>query len=138
VTWQRQGQLNLGTYTAHREDWELSKMVTGQSRVRWAINTFKPLKLAGTDRIVPALLQQGVEYLTTHLCRIFTACLERGYITIACRQIKVTFIPKPRKANYTKAKAYHPISLLSFMMKTMEKPMDSHIRDKILGLHPLH
>jgi hypothetical protein len=48
------------------------------------------------------------------------------------------FISKPRKANYTEAKAYFPISLLSFMLKMMEKLVDRHIRDEILRLHPLH
>jgi hypothetical protein len=102
------------------------------------INTFKPFKSAGTDETVPTLLQQGVDYLMTHLGRIFRACLARGYIPIAWRQVKVTFIPKPGKANYTNAKAYCPISLSSFMLKTKEKLVDRHIRNKILELHPLH
>ena len=93
-------------------------------------------KSAETDQIVPALLQQGVNYLMTHLCRILRACLARGYITTAWKQVKVTFIPKPRKAKYTEAKAYRPISLLSFMLKTMEKLVQRHIRDKILGAVP--
>ena len=50
----------------------------------------------------------------------------------------MTFIPKAGKANYTKAKAYHTISLSSFMLKMMEKLVDRHIRDEILGLRPLH
>jgi hypothetical protein len=101
------------------------------------ISTFKPFKSEGTDGIVTALLHQGVNHLTTHLCHIFTACLARGYIPKAWRQVKVTFIPKPGKANYTKAKAYCPISL-SFMLKTMEKLVDRHIKDEILGLRPIH
>jgi hypothetical protein len=126
----------VGIFTAHRKAWELSKRVTDQSKIRWAINTFKPFKSAGTDDIAPALLQQGVDHLTTHLCRILRACLARGYITTAWKQVKVTFIPKPRKAKYTEAKAYRPISLLSFMLKTMEKLVQRHIRDKILGAVP--
>jgi hypothetical protein len=47
-------------------------------------------------------------------------------------------IPKSRKAKYTEAKAYHPISLSSFMLKTMEKLVDRHNRDEILGLCHLH
>jgi hypothetical protein len=134
----RQGQPNLGTFIAHREDWELSKRITDQSTIKWAINTFKPFKSAGTDEIATALLQQGVDYLTTHLWRIFRACLAWGYIPISWRQVKVTFIPKPGKANYTEAKAYHPNSLSSFMLKMMEKLVDRHIRDKFLGLRTLN
>jgi len=47
-------------------------------------------------------------------------------------------IPKPRKANYTEAKAYSPINLSPFMLKMVEKLVDRHIRDEILGLQPLH
>jgi hypothetical protein len=50
----------------------------------------------------------------------------------------VTFIPKPGKLDYTEAKAYRPISLSSFMLKTMEKLVDRHIRDCALRIHPLH
>jgi hypothetical protein len=78
VTLEGLGQPNLRSFAAHREDWELFKKVIDQSKIRWAISTFKSFKLAGTDGIVPALLQQGVEHLTTHLCHIFRACLARG------------------------------------------------------------
>jgi hypothetical protein len=69
------------------------------------ISKLRAFKLAGPDEIAPALLQQGGNYLTTHTCQIFRACLARGYISTAWRQVKVRFIPKPGKANYTKAKA---------------------------------
>jgi hypothetical protein len=65
-------------------------------------------------------------------------CISQEYIPIAWRQVKVTFIPKPGKANYTEAKAYCPISLSSFLLKTMEKLVDRHIRDEIMRLRPLH
>jgi len=99
---------------------------------------FKPFKLAGTDRIVPALLQQGVNHLMTHLCHIFRVNLARGYIPKIWRQIKVTFIPKPGRANCTVAKAYCPIILLSFMLKIMEILVDRDIRDKIFRIYPIH
>jgi hypothetical protein len=50
----------------------------------------------------------------------------------------VTIIPEPEKANYTEAKAHHPISLLFFMQAAMEKLVDRHNRDDMLGLCPLH
>jgi hypothetical protein len=65
---------------------------------------------------MPALQQQGIQHLVSHLYHIFRACLARGYILKAWRQVKVTFIPKPGKANYTEAKAYRPLKLSSFML----------------------
>jgi hypothetical protein len=67
--------------------------------------------LAGTDGIVPAFLQQEANLSMTHLCNIFRACLSKEYIPKAWRQVKVAFIPKHRKANYTEAKAYCPIGV---------------------------
>jgi hypothetical protein len=49
----------------------------------------------------------------------------------------MTFISKHGELDYTKAKAYHPISLSCFLLKTMEKLVDRHIRDGSLKIHPL-
>jgi hypothetical protein len=105
--------------------------------MRWAISTFKPFKLARADGIVPALLQQGVYYVTTYLCHIATARPACENTPKAWRQVKVTFILKPGKANYTEANAYCPISLSPFMMKKMEKLKERHIRDEVLGIRAL-
>jgi hypothetical protein len=99
---------------------------------------FRPFKSAGTDGIVRALLQQGMEDLVPHLCRIFRAYMAYGFIPMVWRLVKVTFIPKPGKLDYTKANTYCPISLLSFLLKTMEKLVDRHIRGSVLKIHPLH
>jgi hypothetical protein len=135
-----QGQQNLGICKRimNRGDWNLARRVINQSKIRWALGTFKPLKFAGIDGIVPVLLQQGVEHVVPHLCHIFRACMAYGFIPTAWRQVKVTFIRKPGKSDYTEAKAYHPISLLSFLLKTMEKLLDRHIRDGALKEYPLH
>jgi hypothetical protein len=61
-----------------------------------------------------------------------------GFIPMAWRQVKVTFILKPGKFDYIEAKAYCPISLSSFLLKTIEKLVDRHIRDGALRIHPLH
>jgi hypothetical protein len=61
-----------------------------------------------------------------------------GFIPTAWRQVKVTLIPKPGKRDYNEAKAYRPISLSSFLSKTMEKTVDRHIRDSALKKYPLH
>jgi transcription initiation factor TFIIIB Brf1 subunit/transcription initiation factor TFIIB len=53
-------------------------------------------------------------------------------------QVTVTVIPKPGKLDYTEAKAYRPISLSSFLLKTMEKLVDRHIRENALRIYPLH
>ena len=134
MTFEEQGQPNLRAFAVHREDWELSKKIIYQSKIRCVVSTFKPFKLAETAGILSALLQQGISLLMTHLCPIFRTFLARGYTPKAWRQVKVMLVPRPGNANYTKAKVYHPISLSSFMLKTMEKMVYRHIRHTILGL----
>jgi hypothetical protein len=66
----------------------------------------------------------------------FRACLAYGFTHMASKQVKVMFIPMPRKYDYTVAKVYHPISLSSILLKTAEKLVDRCIRDGILKEHP--
>lgn len=47
------------------EDWRMSALVFKPDRVQWAINSFKPFKTGGEDKIFPALLQQGRDHPTT-------------------------------------------------------------------------
>jgi hypothetical protein len=61
-----------------------------------------------------------------------------GNTSTVWRKVGVTLIPKPRKSDYTEATSYHPISLSSFLFKTMEKLIDKHIRDRVLKEYPLH
>jgi hypothetical protein len=60
------------------------------------------------------------------------------YIPRALRQVTVTFTPKPRKTDYTQAKAYHPIRLSSSLLKEMEELADRHIRGAALRKFPLN
>ena len=58
--------------------------------------------------------------------------LAKRYIPIAWGQVKMTFIPAPGKANVQR----YPISLLTFMKKTMQKLAARHIRDESSGYVP--
>jgi hypothetical protein len=48
------------------------------------------------------------------------------------RQVKVVFIPKPGRNSYCGLRDFRPISLTSFLLKTMERLVE------ILALRPLH
>jgi hypothetical protein len=52
--------------------------------------------------------------------------------------VNETFISKPGKTNYTDSKSFRPISLMSFVLKTLEKIIDRHIRNTTLVWKPLH
>ena len=104
----------------------------------WAINSFAPYKSPGMDGIFPALLQQGQEILIPYLIKIFRTCLATGFVPAAWREVKVVFIPKPGRSVYCGPRDYRPISLTSFLLKTMERLVDRFLRDEVLVYKPLH
>jgi len=83
-------------------------------------------------------LQKAWEVIVPHLVRIFRACLSTGYVPAIWRQVKVVFIPKPGRNSYSGPRDYRPISLTSFLLKTLERLVDRHLRDVALALVPLH
>ena len=83
------------------------------------------------------MLQQGFELLAGKPLMLLTPSLALGYIPISWRHIRVVFIPKPGKS-LSQAKSLRPISLMSFILKTLEKLFDRHIRDGVLVDKPLH
>jgi hypothetical protein len=117
----------------------LAIRVVTYRRVEWAIDSFAPYKSPGVDGIFPALLQRvwgGV--VIPYPVRIFRACLATGYVPAMWRQVKVVFIPKPGRNSYSGARDYRPISLTSFLLKSMERLVDGYLRDETLALVSLH
>lgn len=121
-----------------REDWDVANHVVTHSKITWSINSFLPYKSPGPDGIYPALLQWGLDLIAHHLVPIFRACLALRYIPEQWRKVRVVFIPKPAKTDYSSARSFRPISLTSFFVKTLERLCDREIRDSILLSKPLH
>lgn len=128
----------VDTSKPKKEDWEAAKRVFTAERMKWAISTFQPFKSPGVDGIFPALLQKGQKEIFPHLLRIARTSLASGYIPSIWRRAKVTFIPKIGKKDGTNPKSFRPISLTSFVLKTIEKAVDNYIRKEILEKAPLH
>jgi hypothetical protein len=89
------------------------------------------------DGIMPIMLQQGFELLGCKLLMLLRTSLVLGYIPMNWRHVRVVFIPKPGKF-LSQAKSLWPISLMSFILKTLEKLLDRHIRGGVLVGKPLH
>lgn len=115
----------------------IDKIIT-EDTVKWAINSFIPLKYPGTDKIMPAMLQQASDHITELICILFKASLRLKYIPKSWRGVIVLFLPKPGKTNYSLAENYRPISLTSFLLKALEKLVDRYIRDGPLKTHKIH
>lgn len=102
------------------------------------IDSFGPFKSPGGDQIFPALLQKSKKVIMQNIIKIFKGSLKLGYIPKCWRETNIIFIPKPGKEDYGDPKAHRPISLMSFMLKTLEKIIDKHIKSKYLTNFPIH
>jgi hypothetical protein len=120
-----------------RGDWAVSKRVISFNKLKWAIFSFQPYKSPGIDGIMYIMLQQGFELLVGKLLVLLRASLALGYIPKSWRHIRVVFNPKPGKP-LSQAKSLTPISLMSFILKILEKLLDRHITDGVLVEKPLH
>ena len=107
---------------------DLEDCVTTE-KIIWAIDSFNPFKSPGGDNIFPALLQKGISTLVPHLRNLFIASLTLGHIPKAWRQVLVAFITKASKNKNDIASSFRPISLMSFILKTLEKLVDKRIRN---------
>jgi hypothetical protein len=107
------------------------------NKIRWAIAGFGSFKSAGEDGIFQALLKNGIEILSGPLVKIFTACLALEYISEAWQRVRIFFIPKPGRTLYELAKSLRPISLRSFLLKTMKRLVDQTITMSPLKRFPL-
>ena len=119
-------------------DRKLTRPIYAEDRVRWAVITFDPFMAPGTDGIFPELLQKGLGLLAPILVNLYRACLAFGHIPEWWKVAKVVFIPKPSIMQHSKPQDYRPISVASFVLKTMERLVGRYIREEPLGSHPLH
>lgn len=109
---------------------DLANSIVSEEKLKWAISSFKPYKAPGPDCIYPIMLQNTGKLSMHNMEMIFKSSLTLAYIPESWREVRVVFIPKPGRACYSEARAYRPISLMSFFLKTLERLIDRYIRDK--------
>ena len=76
------------------------------------------------------MLQATGDTIVPILKHILEACLRLNYIPTEWRTVNVVFIPKPGKDTYDTPKNFRPISLSSFLMKTLEKVIDYFLTEE--------
>jgi hypothetical protein len=118
-------ELEFPKWKGSRGDWAVSRRVVSYNKLKWATFSFQPYKSPGMDGKMPIMLQQGFELLAGKLLMLLQASLALGYIPMSWRHTRVVFIPKPGKS-LTQAKSLRPISLMSFILKILEKIIDRH------------
>jgi hypothetical protein len=90
-------------------------------RLRDALNSFRNDKVAGPDGIKPIMLRHLPEVALILLSRLYAATIELHYTPTLWRKSEIVFIPKPGKTDYSSLRAFRPISLMSFLLKTLER-----------------
>jgi hypothetical protein len=118
-------------------EWRLAAKVVHPSGVEWAIKIFEPYNAPGIDRIYPILLQEGLKYLVGPLTKIFRASIALQYVLQVWKTTKVVFLPKPGKNGHICAKDFRPISLTSFLLKTLDRLVDRYLKIGPLVKYPL-
>lgn len=113
-------------------DSQINEFISAKT-IRETIMSFGPFKAAGADGIFPALLQKGCDHIIKDLTSMIKASVRLGQAPESWRQSKVIFLPKAGKDNYNTPKAFRPISLSSFLLKTVEKHIDKHMRNSLVG-----
>lgn len=76
--------------------------------------------------------------MMNRLISIFKSSIAQGLIPKGWERVRVAFIPKPGRTAHCEPKDYRPISLTSFLLKTVERLLDFYIRKEILRRFPLH
>lgn len=91
-----------------------------QEEIKQAIRRPKADKAPGISQIPNRILQAGLTELLPSLTNLFNTCREFTYHPKAFKKANIIVLKKPRKADYTEAKAYRPIALLDTMGKALE------------------
>jgi len=96
--------------------------ISNPDRIKWDINSPSP------HGFFLAQLQRTLDISLPWLTAIFHGCLVLNHIPTRWLGVEVIFIPIAGKPSHTNTKDFRPISLCFFLLKTLERLIDIHIR----------
>lgn len=96
--------------------------------VQTAITWMKKDKAPGPDKVQVKAIHLAREELCRHLHLLFQACLNNGYHPRCFKDALIVPLRKPQKPDYTKPRAWRPISLLNTLGKLLEAIIARKIR----------
>ena len=105
--------------------------------IRKALDGFEKKKSPGPDGIKPLIFEHLPPEFIQALEFAFKAAIHLGYTPKLWKNTKVIFISKPGKDSYDKPKAFRPISLSNYFLKTLERLVGWNM-DKALIRNPIH
>lgn len=102
-----------------------------------AIKLFGPHKSGGLDGLKPIVLQHLPKSIKLRFISIFNACIGLSYTPIEWRKSNVVFAKKHGKSS-DDPRGYRPISLTSFLFKTLERLVQWHADETNFKEIPIH
>ena len=107
-------------------------------KIKAAFAKFSPFKGAGPDELPPIVMKNFGKKMIARLTRIYKASVALGVLPTKWLEVKVIYIPKPGKDSYDVPRSFRPISLMSFLMKGLERLMLWHYETEVLDAKPFH
>lgn len=121
----------------HLEEKDINDTIKHE-KIKAAINSLGAFKSPGMDGIFPALLQKSCDLIITSMKLMYIASIKMCHIPRSWQGTYVCFLPKPDKPSYEEPKAFRPISLMSFMLKILEKLINNSIWENELKINKLN
>ena len=107
-------------------------------KVRASIDSFKPIKGCGPDELPPITFQHLGPLALRCLTAIYKASYLLQYVPNAFLDVRVVFIPKAGKKNYSDPRSFRPITLMNFMYKILEKVLLWDNEENVIKHKPFH
>jgi Reverse transcriptase (RNA-dependent DNA polymerase)/Endonuclease-reverse transcriptase len=121
----------------YSKDWSEYPWLS-EDNIRRALHQFLPYKTPGVDNIKPIVLQHLPPGCVSRLKMLYIASMELKYVPKLWRMSKAIFIPKPGKDDYAQPRSWRPISLMSFIFKTLERLILWHLEETVLKENSIH
>ena len=117
----------------------MDKSFITERAVYLAFSSFGPKRTGGPDSFQPKVLQLFVENKVAlkRLTELYKAIMTIGYSPKRWCISKVIFLQKPGKSDYSDPKSYRPISLMTFLLKGLERLVFWEINNTALKDKPL-
>ena len=93
----------------------------GLDEVKEAINSMKPNKAPGPDKITANMLQHALDQVAIPLQQIFQCSYNIGQTPTNWKTSTGIFLPKPGKTDYNNPKSYRTITLAPVILKIQER-----------------
>ena len=129
--WEPDGSLEVDINDEAYEYYSMEKLVL-------AIESFGEHKAAGMDGIQPIVLQALGAKAYARLLKLYKASIALAYVPKCWRESKVIFIPKPGKSDYSDPRSFRPISLMSFILKGLERIVLYQMQETTFVENPQH